>query len=180
MNLVIASLAFVASLNLHAMTFVPIQKQHDHRFAYGSVELPMSKELYPFFAVRMHEFKNVEQTIYDPERKIATCSFKEVIDTEALKDQSAFENFLRTRTKPRRGHMNRIFFILNAYAKLHQILDATQIFIFNHARDHVILNPLFLSSPIQAPDLIEYFASIEPSLHACAYLARIPVAQYQL
>lgn len=180
MNLVIASLAFVASLNLHAMTFAPIQKQHDDRFAYGSVELPMSKELYPFFAVRMHEFKNVEQIFHDSERKVAGCSFKKVIDIEALKDQSAFSEFLRTGTKPRPGHMQCIFFVLNAYVKLHKILDRTKIFIFNHTQDHVILNPLFLSSPIQAPDLIEYFASIEPSLHACAYLARIPVAQYHL
>lgn len=162
-----------------SMIFNPIQDQTNTRFKKGYVQLSLCKELYPFFAARMCNFLNVEQTSYDYQNKMAYCYFKEVIDTQALENRTSYMKMLRTGSKPR-GHKNRLFFVLNSFIKLEEILAQTSIFIFNQDKNSIVLNPAFFAGRIDAPDVIEYFSSIEPDLHACANIALVPVLAYRL
>ncbi|CAN5137421.1 hypothetical protein BH09DEP1_BH09DEP1_4510 [soil metagenome] len=180
MNIRIFLCVITVYFGSYSMTFKPYKVQNDARYRQGYIQVSLCKELYPFFASRMGIFSHVEQTSYDSQNNVASCYFKEVIDTEALKNRKAFLQMLRTKTKPRRGHKNRPFFVLNSFVELERILDQTKIFIFNQGQCSLMLNPAFLSTPIQAPDLIEYFESIEPDLHACAYIAQVPVVPYSV
>lgn len=163
-----------------SMIFNPIQDQTNTRFKKGYVQLSLCKELYPFFAARMRNFLNVEQTAYDSYKNLAFCYFKEVIDTQALENRAPFMKMLQTGSKPRRGHKNRLFFVLNSFITLEEILAQTSIFIFNQDKNSIVLNPAFFAGRMNAPDVIEYFSSIEPALHACAHIAHIPVVSYSL
>lgn len=167
---------FVCSYS-YSMTFYT---EHAHkRFSKGTITLKLSKQLYSFFAARLQEFDRIEQTTYDVESQTATCFFNDVVDRRALENNASFVNFLRTDSKPRRGHMHRLFFVLNAFAKLQQILNETAIFQFAPQNQGIMRNSAFQLMPIRAPEIIEYFESIEYTLHACAYLARIPVLRYR-
>lgn len=163
-----------------SMIFNSPQDQKNTRFKKGYMHLSLCKELYPFFAARMCKFSNVKQTSYDNQNNTAFCYFNEVIDTEALKNREPFLQMLATKLKPRRGHKNRPFFVLNSFVELEKILKETRIFIFNKNKDGIMLNPAFLAGRIDAPDVIEYFSSIEPDLHACANIAHVPVIPYSL
>jgi hypothetical protein len=163
-----------------SMIFNAAHDQKNPRFKKGYVQLSLCKELYPFFAARICNFSNVEQTLYDSNKNVAYCYFKKVIDTEALENRKPFRQMLQTKLKPRRGHKNRIFFVLNSFVELQEILAQTSIFIFNKNKDKIILNPAFLAGRIDGPDVIEYFSSIEPDLHACANIALVPVLAYRL
>lgn len=178
MCILIFLMMLISYASVFPMAFVPFEDQKDTRFMKGAVQMPLCPELYPFFTKRMSDFNNVAHIMYDSNKKAAFCFFKEVVDTHALKDASSFTQFLSTDTKPRRGHMHRPLFVLNAFAKLQEILSQTRIFTFNEQKDTIILNPAFGHFDTPCPDIFEYFGSIEYSLHACAYIARVPVASY--
>lgn len=180
MTIKILLLATTLYFGSYSMVFESYKDQNDARYMKGYVKIRLCKELYSFFAARMCAFPNVNQTTYDPQNNVAYCYFKEVIDTEALKNGKPFLQMLRTESKPRRGHKNRPFFVLNSFVELEKILGQTSIFIFNQDKDSIVLNPVFLSTPIQAPDLIDYFESVESTLHACAHIANVPVVQYRI
>lgn len=178
MRILIFLIMLISYASVFPMSFMPFENQKEGRFMKGAVQMPLCPELHPFFIQRMSEFNNVADIMCDSNKKIAFCFFKEVIDTHALKDTGSFTQFLGTKTKPRRGHMHRPLFVLNAFAKLHEILTATRIFTFSTQKDTIILSPAFRHFDTPCPDIFEYFDSIEYSLHACAYIARVPVASY--
>lgn len=174
-NKIIWSIVFIFA-SCRSMTFHVDPGQKPQRFLHGSIEIRICKELYPFYACRVSSLAGVKQVYYDEATCGAFCQLSYPVDSESILEQDAFLALLGKNCKPGRHQKNHLKFVLNAFVELEKILD-TKVFIFNPQKNGVILNPRFKN--IDCPYLIEYFSSIESPLHACACIARVPVAKYR-